>query len=114
MDWRNGNSLSPSGGGGEAAGAEAEDFALIGFEDVEAQAVEINIFARRRHVSGHAGWPRAAAVQTALDRRTHPRLARQLPTAGGALRPFAQDLLSVLSHRLIHDRLWEGCAAASS
>src|SRR5437899_3059736 len=64
--------------------------------------------------TGDARWPSAAAVPTSLDRRTHQRLARKLPPLGGALRPLAHDLSRVLSYRLLHDRLTEGCAIASS
>ena len=64
--------------------------------------------------SGHAGWPGAAPVPAALGRRTHHRLARQFPPPGCALRPLAQDLWRVLSYRLLHDSLTEGCAIASS
>jgi hypothetical protein len=49
-----------------------------------------------------------------MDRGTHQRLAGKLPTLGRALRPLANDLWRVLSHRLLHDRLTEGCAIASS
>jgi hypothetical protein len=63
---------------------------------------------------GDARWPSTAAVPASLDRRTHQRLARKLPPLGGALRPLAHDLSRVLSYRLLHDRLTEGCAIASS
>src|SRR5271170_3904249 len=62
----------------------------------------------------HAGWSRTAALQKALDRGTDQRLARELPALGRALRPLARNLRRVLSHRLLHDRLTEGCAIASS
>ena len=45
-----------------------------------------------------------------MDRGTHQRLAGKLPAIGRALRPLAHDLWRVLSHRLLHDRLTEGCA----
>src|ERR1700676_3461839 len=48
-----------------------------------------------------------------MDRGTHQRLAGKLPAIGRALRPLAHDLWRVLSHRLLHDRLTEGCAIAS-
>src|SRR5216683_417868 len=63
--------------------------------------------------TGDARWPSAAAVPASLDRRTHQRLARKLPPLGGALRPLAHDISRVLSYRLLHDRLTEGCAIAS-
>src|SRR6266436_6709554 len=64
--------------------------------------------------TGDARWPSAAAVPASLDRRTHQRLARKLPPLGGALRPLAHDISRVLSYRLLHDRLTEGCAIAST
>src|ERR1700680_2091166 len=63
---------------------------------------------------GAARRPSAAALPEALDYRTNQRLARQLPALGRALRPLAHDLWRFLSHRLLHDRLAEGCAIASS
>jgi hypothetical protein len=60
------------------------------------------------------GWSSAAALSEVMDHRTHQRLARKLPTLGGALRPLAHNLWRVLSYRLLHDRLTEGCATASS
>src|SRR5579863_9228850 len=62
----------------------------------------------------HAGWPSAAPVPKTLGDRTHDRLARKLPALGSTLRPFAEDLWCVLSYCLLHDRLTEGCAIASS
>jgi hypothetical protein len=64
--------------------------------------------------SGHAGWPSATPVPKTLGDRTHDRLARKLPALGSTLRPFAEDLCCVLSYCLLHDRLTEGCAIASS
>ena len=61
-----------------------------------------------------AGWPSLAALPAAMDRGTHQRLAGKLPALGCALRPFAHNLWRVLSYRLLHDRLTEGCAIASS
>ena len=60
-----------------------------------------------------AGWPSAAALQETMDRRTHQRLAREFSPSGGALRSLSHDLWRVLSYRLLHDRLTEGCAIAS-
>jgi hypothetical protein len=37
---------------------------------------------------------------------------RKLPTLGRTIRPFAHNLRCVLSYRLLHDRLTEGCAIA--
>src|SRR5579863_7026322 len=64
--------------------------------------------------SGNAGWSRVTAVSTPLDRRTHYRLAGKLPPFSHPLRPFTPNLQGVLSYRLLHDRLKEGCAIASS
>jgi hypothetical protein len=74
--------------------------------------------------SGNGNPPRQLTLATAsralrryrrrLGVRTHDRLARQLPTLGSTLRPFAQDLWRVFSYRLFHDRLTEGYAIASS
>src|ERR1700674_4532247 len=64
--------------------------------------------------SSHSAWPSAAPIPKTLGSRTHDRLARQLPALGSTLRAFAQDLWCVFSHRLLHDRLTEGCAIASS
>ena len=68
---------------------------------------------RQPQETGDARWPSTAAVPASLDRRTHQRLARKLPPLGGALRPLAHDLSRVLSYRLLHDRLTEGCAIAT-
>src|SRR5260370_40628591 len=64
--------------------------------------------------SGDTGWSRVAAVSATLDCRTHHRLAGKLPALGRALRPLAPNLPGVLSYCLLHDRLTEGCAIASS
>ncbi|MHB8413462.1 MAG: tyrosine-type recombinase/integrase [Candidatus Acidiferrales bacterium] len=40
-------------------------------------------------------------------------MARKLPAPGRALRPLAHHLWRLLSYRLLHDRLTEGCAIAS-
>ena len=48
------------------------------------------------------------ALQAAMECGTHDRMARQLSPAGGTLRPLAYRLSSVLSYRLLHDRLTEG------
>src|SRR5271169_6633308 len=61
----------------------------------------------------NAGWPSAAALQETMDRRTYQRLGREFSTPGGALRSLSHDLWRVLSYRLLHDRLTEGCAIAS-
>jgi hypothetical protein len=53
------------------------------------------------------------------SRKAHCRSNRyrstpsKFPTFGGALRPIAQNLWRVLSYRLLHDRLTEGCTIAS-
>src|ERR1700686_4053541 len=49
-----------------------------------------------------------------MDRGAHQRLAGKLSTLGRAIRPLAHNLWRVLSYRLLHDRLTEGCAIASS
>src|SRR5258708_6195886 len=49
-----------------------------------------------------------------MDRRTHQRVAWELSALGRALRPLAHHLWRVLSYRLLHDRLTQGCAIASS
>jgi transposase len=57
--------------------------------------------------------PRSSTLQTALDGRAHVRLAGELPPSGCPLRPGALDLSRVLSYRLLHDRVAEGCAIGS-
>ena len=57
---------------------------------------------------------RVAPVPPSLDSRANHRLARQLPTTGHTLGSLRNHLPSVLSYRLPHDRLTEGCAIASS
>ena len=49
-----------------------------------------------------------------MDRGAHQRLAGKLSTLGRAIRSLAYNLWRVLSYRLLHDRLTEGCAIASS
>ena len=68
----------------------------------------------KSHSTRDAGWPSLASLQKAMDCRTDQRLARKLPTLGRAIRPFAHNLRCVLSYRLLHDRLTEGCAIAAS
>src|ERR1700674_993711 len=63
--------------------------------------------------AGNAGWPGAEAVQTALHRSAHQRVAGELPMLGRALRPLPRDLPGVLSYRLLYDRPAKGCAIAS-
>ena len=57
--------------------------------------------------------PDSAALQAPLDRRTQPRLARQLPPTGSALRPLAHHLPSFRSYRLLYDSVTEGFEIAS-
>ena len=64
--------------------------------------------------SGHPGRTSLATLPAAMDRGTHSCLAGKLPTLGCTLRPFAHDLWCLFSYRLLHDRLTEGCAIASS
>ena len=62
---------------------------------------------KKNRVRRHPRRPSPAAIQKAMDCRTDQRLARQFPTFGGALRPFAHDLWGLLSYRLFHDRVTE-------
>ena len=61
-----------------------------------------------------AGWSCAAPLPASLDCRAHLRLDRQLSPTDGALGSFPHHLQCVFPYRLLHDRLTEGCAIASS
>jgi len=83
-------------------------------ERLRQRGIELICPHKRNRVRGNPGRTSLATLQAAIDRGTHQCLAGKLPTLGRALRPFAHDLWCLFSYRLLHDRLTEGCAIASS